>query len=372
MVKFLSYRVLVLPLVSAILLASCVRLDLKTADTGSETTGIAFTVDWGDVAEADRPEPVVVALSKLSDGLKYSFTTDASGAFIEADGENSGTDADGTDTDSPEDETVRYVEYGSYVMLAYAGDISSYTVSGTEDYLTDRAVSLRDFRAKVNDLSLEELDEMRDGSRLDFNAAYRFICSPAPVWCAPLKTDVSDVHSNVFTLVMQPRICRLTVSVSVTAESGIDVSSVVAELSGVPTSFSFIDGETDTADLAKVIFRMTHSGGVWSGTVNVPGIFHSDDITLRTGPGILRLALTAEKDGVKKVIHPAVNIRSEIISSSIMKQLSGSDGYFCSRGSATIAVSGVLKVGADSFATVEGGDGVAEWYDSDEPIDVEI
>ena len=381
--------------ISTAFASSCVRLELKTADDGSDEAEISFIADWGGVSEIEYPDSVFIAMNKVSDVLKYAFETDRTGAFFpddtggeepsaaeteaggaETDGETAdGETADGGEEPSaaePADDVVhRYAAYGDYVVLAYACDRNDYILTGPENFLNDKSLSVRDFRATVRELPDDELDGLRDGSALDFNAAYRFIRTPEPLWAAALRTEVSDTRENVCRLPMLPMQVEVTVTVGIDADSGITIGSVVAELSGVPATFSLLTGEVDESDLARVIFRMSESSaGVYEGTAAVPGLFPSVNVSLCTGPGILRLAVTAEKDGVKKVLHPAVNVGDLITSASLMERVPGSDGYRAAKRSARLEVGTRLHVSAGSF-TGGGGDGVEKWFDSD-AVDVEI
>ncbi len=400
------------------LASSCVELELKTAGDDSGEAEISFTTDWDGVSEIEWPDSVFIAMNKVSDVLKYAFETDPSGAFF-PDGDAVSVDSGTVDSGTVDSDTVdsgvgdsgtvdsgvggsgtvdsgtvdsgtgdagetgdgngaddgkprRYAAYGNYVVLAYACDKTGYELSGPENFLNDGALSVRDFRATVRELPAEELDALRDGSALDFNAAYRFIRMPGPLWTASLRTEVSDTRENVCRLPMQPMQMEVTVAVKIDTDSGIGIDSVVAELSGVPATFSLLTGELDESDLARVIFRMEASAaGVYEGTAAVPGLFPSGNVSLCTGPGILRLAVTAEKDGVKKVLRPAVNVGDLITSASLVERIAGSDGYRAAKRSARLEVGTGLRIGLESFTGGNGGDGVEKWFDSD-AVDVEI
>ncbi len=368
---------------------SCVRLELKTADDSSDEAEIFFTTDWGGASEIEWPDSVFIAMNKVSDVLKYTFETDPTGAFFadgtEVDGTSDGetldgsADEDGTGIDGSEDDSTgddggvhKYAAYGNYVVLAYTCDKNDYALSGPDSFMDDKSLSVRDFQATVKDLPTDELEVLKDGSALDFNAAYRFIRMPKPLWAAVQRTEVSDTRENVCLLQMKPVQMEVTIAVKIEADSGIGIRSVVAELSGVPATFSLLTGEVDDSDLTRVIFRMEASeNGEYEGVAAVPGLFPSGNASLCTGPGILRLSVTAVKDGVKKVLHPAVNIGTLITSASLMERVSGSDGYRAAKRSAKLEVGTRLRIGAESFSGGDGGDGVGKWFDSD-GIDVEI
>lgn len=340
---------------------SCVRLDLKTADDTSDEAEIGFDIAWDKVSGTALPDSVYIAMNKVSDILKYSYETDSKGAFLPYTIEK--------------DDTVvthrEYAEYGHYVMLAYHCDKDNYTLSGAQRFMKDKTISVRDFKATVKDLPEEELTAMRGDSKIDFNSGYRFIRTPGPVWAASRKDDISDTRENTFRFFMEPLQQKLTFAVKLVPENGVSIISVTAELSGVPATFSLLTGEVEENDLARVIFALKKSSYGYEGTVAVPGILPSANSSLRTGPGILRLNITARKDGVTKVLYPAINIGNKITSASLMESVPGSDGRRIAKKEARLELSEALTIGADSFSSEGGNDGVKDWFDSGY-IDIEV
>lgn len=334
--------------------SSCVMLDLKTAET-SDASKIAFELEWDALAEDARPDTVFVAMNRVSDVIRYAFELDASGNYL------------------PDNDHDSSAVYGNYIMLAYTRDRDNYDFSGPDSFISEPKVSMKDFKASLKELPLDELDALREGSNLDFNAAYRFVRHSVPLWSASRKGDVSDTRENAFRFTMRPMLQDITFAVNLEAESGVDIVSVVAEVSGVPASISLLTGAVDVEDMARVIFRMSPSGEHrYEGTVGIPGLFPSGNASLYTGPGIMRLSVTAEMNGVRKVLRPAMNIGDLITSSSLMERIPGTDDYRISRRTAVLEVSGHLIIGAGSFSSSGSGSGSVEgWFDSDN-IDVEI
>lgn len=332
---------------------SCVRLELKTSDDTSDRAKISFSTAWGNASDAVKGDTVFIAMNKVSDEIRYAFEVDAAGNYLPDGGHDSSA------------------VYGNYVILAYWCDRQDYILSGTQNFLSDRTLSIRDFKATVKELPEDELAALRGESRIDFNAAYRYLRTPSPVWAGSLRAEVSDTKENAYSLELQPLQLELKVAVRIEALDGVGISSAVAELSGIPASVSIYSGEVDDADLARVIFPLSRKDGLYEGTVAVPGLFPSSDISLSNGPGILSLIVTATSGGKTKILHPAINISDEISGASLMKKVNGSDGYRTARTKVRIEVGKSLKISQESFSSGSGGDSVAEWFDS-ESIDVEI
>lgn len=332
---------------------SCVQLELSPEDDTSDRTKISFRVNWGELEEASRPDSTFIALNNISEEIHYLFETDSEGNYL------------------PDNHHDSSAFYGSYVMLAYYCDKDNYILSGTKNFLSDNAVSVRDFKARVKDLPEGELEEFKAGSKLDFNSAYRFIRTPGPVWAAFAKNVVSDTRENLFHFTMTPLQQTITFSIKLTPADGVSIHSVLAELSGVPASFSLLTGEVNEEDLARVFFKMNPSDGGFEGTVAVPAVLPSENNRLRTGPGILRLSITAEKDGVSRILYPAVNIGDKIVELSLLETIPGTDGRRIARRQVRMELDEKLEIGSDSFSSTGGDDGVTDWFDSG-VIDVEV
>lgn len=345
-------RKLMSALACCIIVSSCVMLDLKTAET-SDASKIEFAVEWGGVSEVERPDTVFTAMNHLPDAIRYAFELDASGNYL------------------PDNDHDSSAVYGNYIILAYTRDRENYDFSGPDAFMSDPKVSMLDFKVRLKDLPKDELDGLRQGSRFDLNAAYRFVRHSAPLWCASQKGDVSDTRENLFNFTMRQMLQDITFTVDLVPEAGVDIVSVVAEISGVPTGFNLLTGAVDMEDMARVVFRMSQSGERYEGTVGVPGLFPSENVNLYSGPGIMCLAVTAEKDGARKVLRPAINIGDLITSASLMERIPGTDGYRISRSSAVLEVPVPLTIGAGSFRSSDSGGSVEGWFDSDN-IDVEI
>ena len=164
---------------------------------------------------------------------------------------------------------------------------------------------------------------------------------------------------------------KITVAVKITPEEDVRIISVTAELSGVPASFALLTGEVSEKDIARVIFSMSRSEYGYEGTVAVPGLLPSENSSLRTGPGILRLSVTAARGNETKILYPAMNIGDKIVSASLMTSVPGSDGRRIAKREARLEISDELRIGAENFSSEGGGDGVEAWFDSG-VIDVEI
>lgn len=340
-------------LITLFALTSCVRLSLQTSDSTADEAPVSFKIDWKGAEASSRPDSVRIAMNQTLDAVRYFYSVDSEGAFP--------------------DTTARMASFGNYLILAFTTEGEDYSITGLEGYPENATASMREFSAAVKDLPTDELNALRDDSTLDFNASYRFIRTPsAPLYTSTLRESVSDTKANEYRMEMAPLLLDATFRVGIDAEDGISVDKVVAEVSGVPASVSILSGETSLEDIARVIFQMSPSeNGNYEATVLVPGLYPSENTKLTSGPGIFRLAVTATKNGVTKVLRPAINIGDIITSASIMQTVPSSGGQKLSRTVAEIEIPGPLKLDGESFTSGSLGEGVEGWFDSGK-FDVEI
>ncbi len=329
---------------------SCVMLDLKQSDSEAVDSAISFDCSWPDASGSSSCDSLFALMNRSTDGVRYLFCTEVSKTLPD---------------------TVAI--FGQYVAMAYACNTRDYDIDQRSSFLSSQDVYIRDFTARAHNLSQEAVEALKGNSGLDFNASYRFIDLPSQIYSSSSLITVSDVSTNLFTFKLQPLLTALHLDFILKAEPSVRIASVSAELSGVPASINMKDASTSAADLARVLFPVTRqSDGSCSASILITGFYPSESAELLTGPGILRLCVSAESEGNTKILHPAINLRDLIVSKNIMVPTVQDGRYETVSRSIEISVPAALLVGRDSFESSGGGDGVGTWYDGDVPIDVEL
>lgn len=329
---------------------SCVMLDLKTSDAEAVDSAVGFSCEWPDKAAKSACDSAYVLMNRSTEGIRYLYAVPSAGEF-------------------PDTVAV----FGQYVSLAYSLNSTDYTIALRNDFLSSSEAYIRDFTAVAGTVPAEDLAALRGGSDLDFNASYRFVNLPTQIYSKSQLLTVSDVGENRFTFSLEPLLMKLNLNFTVRCASSVEITFLTAELSGVPFSINIKDGSTSASDLGRVIFPVTRrSDGSCNAIILLTGLYPSESSGLMTGPGILRLSLKAVCDGKEKMMHPALNLRDELVSQNVMVPALQEGRYVTSSKELFLTVGNVLTITADSFVSGDGGDGVTEWFDSERTVDVEL
>ncbi len=328
---------------------SCTLLELKTSVGDATGTKVSFSCKWPDTDARNGCDSVYVLMNRATDGIRYLYAESAGAEF---------------------QDTVAV--FGHYVALAYSYDTKDYEVPQRQGFLTGPEVYIRDFTAQAATLPAGDVEAIRGGSSLDFNAAYRFISLPSQIYSASGLETVSDTEANRFSFKLSPLLADLTVEFTVRAGTSVTINSVAAELSGVPASINLRDGSTSADDIARLITSaQRQDSGSCSAGFLITGIYPPESDALTTGPGILRLCINATCSGVSKTLHPAVNLRKEIVDAKIMTSFDENGRYVTRSRKVKIRIAEELVITSANFSPGGEGDGVERWFDSDF-VDVEL
>lgn len=329
---------------------SCVMLDLSVSDADAVDSRVSFECVWPDVNARLGCDSVYVLMNRSTDGVRYLYAS-SSGETI------------------PDTTAI----FGQYVAMSYSLNTDDYQIEGRADFLFSSLTYIRDFTAQTLTVPMETVESLRGNSGLDFNASYKFIAIPTQIYSSSSLVTVSDVADNNFRFNFTPVLTNLKLRLVLRAEPGVSITSVSGEISGVPASINIKDASTSAEDLARIIFPMARStDGTCTADLLVTGLYPSESAELLTGPGILRLCVSASFSGSEKILHPALNLRDLIMSKKVMVPAVQEGRYVTSSRSLELAVTPELLVGQDSFISTGGGDGVGQWFDSDVLIDVEL
>lgn len=335
-------------ILTAFAVSSCMGIEYSGYEEEPEGDALVLLRTFSDAARTE-PAAASIAMTGTSVGNRNIFRTGDDGRY-------------------PENGDTLRLSRGEYMFLAYSGD-EAVEFPAEEDFLNGR-IALKSLPAVIRELPDSELKGFREGSAIDFNAPYKFIRSPEFLMCGSLRKTLESARTDECRIIMDNLLVELTFKVNIMTDDGVSVRSVTAELSGVPDRLCLSNGVSDTDNLSRVIFTMEKSGSSYLGKVRAAGLFPSALDGLKTGPGIFRLAISAESDGVSRMFYPAVNLSGEIRSRGIMKEVPG-EGYRAALKKAEISIGNPLRISSDSFSG-EGTEGLEDWYDSGIYFDVEI
>lgn len=387
MVKWLAAAVMLL----SALAVSCTQVDfseelpdMESAEQDeSAKSEISFEVDWRSLGltDAQMPDDMLVLMSRLQNvTLHYVWHISRYGTIFlpgeEPPGDDSFTEGeipvppvegasanDGEEeTESPEedDDDAAKVYNGLYSIMAVASvDSEDYVVPNLDRFPDSLALRMRDMYVEIPQISDEEKKEQ---VYMDFNPFYPFIRSVNPLYFVRSEEEthqqISSLEDNVIRLLPMAMTRNITFTIDAEIEDGVTVDRMVGIISGVPASAQMMSGYVDRENLCKMPFEMTRtsSGSLYSGSVNVFGLFPSDSPDLITGAGVFNLILHAsvQEGGSirKRVFHASINLMETITAADVMVQADDMIHYMLNgRDDLTLRIADKLEVTREKILT---------------------
>lgn len=330
--------VIVVAAVLAVVAASCGKFSYGTSDMDETILYSAVTTS--------STEPCRVMMTRLVNSRHYVW------------------DIDGV---------PHKVRSGEYYAVAFRAS-DQYDISSLAKFGLDPSMSMQEVYAVLPQ------DGTDYGKMADFNPYSSFI-SPAE---GTLEYDFKRVSVKDSSMVMVftpvPLTQKLTFRVKVNLGEGVNVTSLRAAVSGVPSKVRIMSGMVrNDAEIPthRIYVPMKNEGnpGVYEGTVEVLGLFPPVSPTHTSGPGIFQVEVKANvNEGGRRydrVFYAGINLKKSIEDASLMEAADDRSGYRIRRNAAVIEVPAVLEVLSDSVVSGE-GEGVEQWFENDADIEVEI
>ena len=354
--------------------------------------------DEGDNGNADESAtPKAADSSEPEDGTSDT-PEDENGDTPEDENGDTPEDENGDSSDDTPEELIVNTEIvgnGDYyaIAIAHGTDDYKYTISGLDEFATDLDVAMTTITATVPILTKEEITA---SDLLEFNPTCPYIHSADPLYSEvkkftlpPLNDSdptVSRKEEDLVLLTLRPnRITReLTFRVYINHDEGVTIESLTGVISGVPRSISMMTGiiaASERRASGKVHFSMEEvsSDGqkhTYEGKVGVLGLFPADDPAYITGPGILQLFVRASaiENDVRKerLMHAGLNIYDLIKKADLMILVDEYEksGYRSTK-DATLDVNIPLTITRTQVISGS-GQGLVEWKDNDDDINLEV
>lgn len=360
---------------------SCTSVEYGYIDKGDGSsvppgkTNVQFRFDI-QPSIVDAPDMYVVAMSRIVNELHYVETLGHDGNLYE-DGSYDQVD-NGTEEEAgtvPE-RSIFTVNDGDYYMISF-GSNGNYEISDIEAF-RDNSVGMKNLYAVLPALDDAGVSELYDDFSADFNPSYPVISSANPLFLSIRKVSLNTGQVPV-EVVFAPE--ELTVNmrfkVRINVEDGVDVRRVLAEISGIPSSVQLMSGIVDNKDLCKVAIKLSLTGKsgnqlIFEGSARTLGIFTSDNTASISGPGILRLYISASSaSGEKnKSLYAGFNLKTLVEEASVMLETENSSGYRAVKDNVLFEMPDLIV----NYEKVIGGkdDAVGEWFEYIDVIEGEI
>lgn len=385
---------------------SCTYVPLDGAADMPDSVAVNFNINWGGIAEPDRPEDMNIAMSRIINTVHYVWRVDKDGNLIDAtvsgpadgddsqdntqleitslaagaveDGAGSGqTDGAGQgDAAGEPEESGDYILNGEYYLMIFNDEAnSSYTIENLDRFAADPSVSMRDLYATIDELAPEDIP----ADVADFNPSFGYIKEAGPLLFDVTKQRIAPTVTPEIGFDIRRMTQRLTFRVRIDLEDGVTIKdgTIDAEISGVARRVQIMSGRvTDSTYRSLFTMHKVAAEGtvnIFEGTLDVLGLFpgsNPDDIV---GSGILQLSIYAMTGEDMRLFHAGVNMTRTIMSAGLLSELYDGSGYRAEKGSALLEVGSVLKIDKDQILPGSGNQGVEIWFDSDKnDVDVEI
>ena len=269
------------------------------------------------------------------------------------------------------DDKPRKIKSGEYFAVAYrASDL--YDMTSLQEFSADPSVSMQDIYAVLPS------DTEDYGKLAQFNPYSSFVSGADDI----LEVDFRRVSvvdtAMVMTFFPESLTQRVTFRLKVRTGAGVEIVSLRAAISGVPSKVRLMSGMVRN-DVENTTHRqyvhMTETAGVYEGTISVLGLFPPVSESHTSGPGIFQVEVKAsvEEGGrhYDRVFYAGINLKAVIERADLLEEAEDRSGYRIRTSQAVIEVPAVLELQADKVVSGE-GEGMEQWFENDADIEVEI
>lgn len=372
-----------LQLLGMILLVSCAQVELNEKTATPSYAGVKMSFDWGNYS---KPDSVVVLMNRILNSYHYVQTLSVSD--LEATNMASITSRAETEDDTvlPEDGEWKdgkfHIKGGEYLMLAINQLKEGVELTNLDSFATDKSISISEMKVSVQTTKLTDIPELTGSSEddyikwMDFNPNYPYIRTIAPVYVAIARNIKVETGNEIpVTFVPQMLTQNIRIPFKVQIEEGVEITKVVAEISGIVKETDVTTGMIDSTTTCRIIFKpeiKQQDGNILSyeGKVDVLGLFPSRTPSLITGAGILQLAVYTQAEGKNKIFHTAKNLYHEIRDAELMTY-EGNKKYRLAKESATLNTDYMFKISVKQIVS-DNEDGIDIWQESDSVIEGDI
>ena len=348
-------------------LFSCVKVDLCTESSHTHTGNIKIIYHWPeDISDEQRPDSMLALVNRIINTRRIGYVTDSEDS--EGGRYRFGKVYDEVeDASSPTAGQPLIVGAGDYQIFAFNNDVADIDKGGTGmsdvvDYYFDNLIEYGDGEhlstVGVRDLGISYVGRSVDDPRLylygkdwvDLNNYSKYIATDIkPIYRAANEHNeatqeytfsVEDKGEVEVHLYPQKITQDITFSFPIYAGEGVEVDSILAEISGIPHKMMVYTGtlvvdttykmlfkmELDAEDPEEVTLKMVEGGDSVDytftkyeclHTISVMGLIANSSPENKTGPGILQICIyshTLGDDGevLSKTQYAKINLCNTI------------------------------------------------------------
>ena len=399
-------------LVVYLCLTGCTHVELCDVALHPHQYELNVTYNWpADISEDERPDSMYIVGNRLFKNIRYQFsynllteegrlmkfwsnetsTTPTPIASRNGDGSNdeNGAEseegsADGTDDNqenpegtptNPEEEEPAVPENeplsdfsirsGQYQMLTF-NHSENILIDSLDRYMADNRVKSSSLGISYHAYDYPQYKGKPYTQWTDFNKGYCYIENVGPLFMAQQTVDTENQQRIDLTFTPEVLTQEITFNFDIQLSGrGVVVDSVRAEVSGVSRYVKLFNRhiDMDATQSGRMIFDATPAAMTsdslvaCTGKVHVAGLMNSEDETMKTGPGLLYIAVYAhatDDNGqmVRKTCYAGINLRSYILAQPLTQLTEDGYHHTISQPKVTIRIESRLPVSREEIVGI--------------------
>lgn len=372
-----------------LLITSCAQVELNDKVNLSPYAGIKFEFDWG---QYEQPDSMILIMSRIINTRHYvqEISLNDMPEIVPDDNEEIPvTRADATTQSNKEDADGKIIDGklqikgGEYFMLAISKPGEGVELSHLDNFADDNTIGINDLNVSVQQRELNEIPELAGSNDkdyikwMDFNPNYSYVMNISPIYMASLK-NVDIKTGSDLSIKFAPKMMtqKIKIPFKVLIEEGVEITNVIAEISGVVKEINAVSCTIDSTKTHRVIFKPQLLNAVnntlsYEGEINVLGLFPSRQPNFITGPGILQLAIYTQAQGKKRIFHTAKNLYAEIREAKLLTYTGEGNKYQVAKENVTLSTDYKFKITVKQIVT-DNEDGIDIWQENDNFIEGEL
>lgn len=311
-----------------LMLLSCTAVKVNEYGSIDTTAEVAFSVKWQE-GQTDCPERFSVALARHVNTVHYVY--------------------DWTEGLAQGNE----VRCGDYYLTAFSVNDTLYSDNGSlEKFASTPGYSMRDISVPLIEMGADYAKGCYGEDWIDTNTDFPFVSDAGHLYVESFPAALPSGQRTDIVLEPEDVTMEIIFTFYIDAEDGVDLSSVKADISGVPVMFYPMTETVTGAGLGRTavseVKEVARNGRriTFEGRVRTLGLFPSDDSSMETGAGIFHVQIGSVIPSGAKVQDESVNISNTIRAAKLMKVSGNGAGYSRNTGSAKLKISTIFKVTA--------------------------
>lgn len=299
-----KYKNISLSLLLAVAAVSCTEVDFCEVGVHPHVAKVDVEYNWENVSEP-TDSMVVIAYRVVNQWtcgyMSTPYTSGNTGRYI-----------------FNMLDTVEVAANGTAPLWVKCGDLRFLTYSYDKDHSAFRYSYFVEPLAINNNALYVQYKPFKLGSELQGDLADEWKeindygdyvpHSTDDIYCDYKKVQEISAKDNVVEFTPEGILKNYEFSFNISAQ-GVNITKIVAEVSGIPAFYFFAKEQTSTTKTYKTLFPVQKVGNQYKANISVLGINVSENSYTFKGNGILQLAIhTTSANGVSKVYNVMMNL----------------------------------------------------------------